>query len=320
LGREDSGREYVTALTGIDNVLVMYFRPEEIPARIDQSNVDLGITGEDLYREFGEGSALSHLLLPKLGFGAARLTVAVPQSWIDVTSLSDIDEVAMSYRLKRGQNLRVATKFPKLTRTFFSANGISNYRIVESSGATEGAPAAGIADMIVDLTSSGATLAQNHLKEITGGTVLETDACLIAARRESLWTPAKFRILDHFVEQIEARQYANLLSLLRFSVEESKAERTRHHLVGTLGCSIVSHQARQTDRTDSAGAPSHDIVATCPTDKVYAAVAFLRSMDSIRIVATRCEFLYDRPSPACEAFYQILKRGCYDDGSPNERH
>ena len=117
-----------------------------------------------------------------LGFGFANVVVAVPQAWIDVRSMADLDDVATAFRLQHDRKMRVATKYVNLTRDFFSEHGIVDYRIVESSGATEGAPAAGTAELIVDITTTGATLAANGLKVVDDGIILRSQANLVAAR------------------------------------------------------------------------------------------------------------------------------------------
>ncbi len=120
-------------------------------------------------------------LLAPLGFGAANVVVAVPQAWIDVRYMSDLADVADGFRARHGRGLRVATKYINTTRRFFAAHDVSDYRIVESSGATEGAPAAGSADLIVDITTTGATLAANALKIIEDGVILRSQANLVAS-------------------------------------------------------------------------------------------------------------------------------------------
>ena len=117
-----------------------------------------------------------------LGFGYANVVVAVPQAWIDVRSMADLDDVATSFRLAHDRRMRVATKYVNLTRGFFASHGIVDYRIVESAGATEGAPAAGTAELIVDITTTGTTLAANGLKVIDDGAILRSQANLVAAR------------------------------------------------------------------------------------------------------------------------------------------
>ncbi len=142
----------------------------------------LGVTGEDLVREMIPDADKKVVLIDGLGFGFANVVVAVPQAWIDVRDMADIDDVATAFRQHHGRKMRVATKYINLTRDFFSAHGIIDYRIVESSGATEGAPAAGTAEMIVDITTTGTTLAANGLKVVEDGTILRSQANLVAAR------------------------------------------------------------------------------------------------------------------------------------------
>ena len=131
----------------------------------------MGVTGEDLVREQMPDADKRVVLIHGLGFGFATVVVAVPQALIDVRTMADIDDVATSFRHHHGRKMRVATKYINLTRDFFSSQGVIDYRIVESSGATEGAPAAGSAELIVDITTTGATLVANGLKIIDDGDI-----------------------------------------------------------------------------------------------------------------------------------------------------
>jgi ATP phosphoribosyltransferase len=117
-------------------------------------------------------------ILSRLDFGPANVVVAVPVSWLDVASMSDLDDVSAEFYARHGRRLRVATKYRNLTRRFFAERGVTGYRIVESTGATEGAPAAGIAEIIVDITTSGATLKANQLKVLDDGLILKSQAVL----------------------------------------------------------------------------------------------------------------------------------------------
>ena len=301
--KSGDGREYVAKLNGIDGVSIIYFRPDEIPARIELGDAHIGLTGEDLYREYGEGRHASHLLMPNLGFGAARLVVGVPQSWIDVATLNDLDEAAMLFHQKHGRSLRVATKFAKLTRAFFAENGIVEYTLVESAGATEGAPAAGVADLIVDLTSTGATMAQNHLKEIDGGTVIASHCCMIASLKDTLWPRDTLAALEHVVEQIEARGRAKATQVLRFSVPHKSSAQTLRTLGAKHGCTVTSI------RTESETSGKRDfVVALCAPAKVYGVVHFLRDAGAAETIVDRSEFIYQGGSAAIAGFRQALKR------------
>src|SRR5205814_10165472 len=150
------------------------------------------------------------VFLDRLRFGYANVVVAVPQAWIDVRSMADLDDVATAFRLKHDRKMRVATKYLNLTRDFFSQSGITDYRIVESEGATEGAPAAGTAELIVDITTTGATLAANALKVIDDGVILRSQANLVAAR-PAAWGEeerASARIvLDRLAAEARARAF-----------------------------------------------------------------------------------------------------------------
>ena len=123
------------------------------------------------------------LLIDSLGFGSANVVVAVPQAWIDVRTMADLDDVTTGFRAQHNRRMRVATKYINLTRNFFAAHGVVDYRIVESAGATEGAPAVGTAEMIVDITTTGATLAANGLKVLDDGVILRSQANLVASKR-----------------------------------------------------------------------------------------------------------------------------------------
>lgn len=301
--RVGNGREYVSSLVGMNDVDVIYLRPEEIPNRVEQGDAHAGITGEDLYREYGEGQPASLLLMPKLGFGGARLVVAVPQSWVDVSSMSDLDEAAMLFHQRHGRSLRVATKFSRLTRSFFSESGIVEYSLVESSGATEGAPAAGVADFVVDLTSTGTTLAENHLKEIAGGTVLQTEACLIASLRAAPWSGRAIGALEHLVEQIEARIRATSQLVLRFSLPAKTASKAKQQLIEKYGCVL----SLWNETADSTAHGRIFVVAYCPRAKLYGVVKFLKSSGAAGIIVDRGEFIFAGSSPAFDTFKQALK-------------
>jgi ATP phosphoribosyltransferase len=142
----------------------------------------MGVTGEDLVREHIALADLKTSFIKALGFGHAEVVVAVPECWLDVQYVRDLEEVAAQFVRQHGRRLRLATKYVNLSRRFFARKGFFGYRIVGSLGATEGAPAAGSADLIVDITSSGETLRANHLKLLDDGGILQSQANLVASR------------------------------------------------------------------------------------------------------------------------------------------
>ncbi|AZO16460.1 ATP phosphoribosyltransferase [Mesorhizobium sp. M2A.F.Ca.ET.043.05.1.1] len=178
-------RKYRARIDGIDNVEVAFLSASEIAGEIGQGAVDLGITGEDLLRENLADWEARAEIVARLGFGHADVVVAVPDIWLDVDTMADLDDVAADFRQRHGRRLRIATKYWRLTQQFFSLkHGIQVYRIVESLGATEGAPAAGLADVIVDITTTGSTLRANHLKVLGDGVILKSQACLVASKKQ----------------------------------------------------------------------------------------------------------------------------------------
>jgi ATP phosphoribosyltransferase len=181
-----AGRQYRGSMAGADDIEVAFLSASEIARELAAGSVHLGITGEDLVRETIVDADAKIALLAPLGFGNADVVVAVPELWIDVWTMADLDDVAAGFRARHGRRLRIATKYWNLTQRFFAAHGIALYRVVESLGATEGAPAAGTADLIVDITTTGSTLVANHLKILEDGVILRSQANL-AGSRTAAW-------------------------------------------------------------------------------------------------------------------------------------
>ncbi len=177
-------RSYRGRVEGIDDVEIAFLSASEISREIGAGSVDFGVTGEDLVRE-GLADADDRVeFCARLGFGHADVVVAVPDIWLDVDTMADLGDVAADFRSRHGRRLAIATKYWRLTQQHFSgSHGIQLYRIVESLGATEGAPASGSADIIVDITSTGSTLTANHLKILSDGIILRSQACLVRARK-----------------------------------------------------------------------------------------------------------------------------------------
>ena len=193
IDRLGADRGYRGLLTGLDGVEVAFLSASEIAQNLRDGKVDLGVTGQDLLNEKIPPDDKAVQLLLRLGFGPANVVVAVPECWLDVATMADLDEIAESFYERHGRRLRVATKYHNLTRRFFAEKGVTGYRIVESLGATEGAPAAGIAEIIVDITTTGSTLAANSLKILDDGVILESCAVL-AGRTGALKDPRVERL------------------------------------------------------------------------------------------------------------------------------
>ena len=224
-------RGYTAKLDGLKGIEVRLISATEIAGAVFSGEVHLGVTGEDVLRELADDLDGRVLLMQALGFGRADLVVAAPKSWIDVTTMADVDEVAHLFLARTGRRLRVATKYLTQTRAFFARHGIIDYRIVESGGATEGAPAAGAAELITDITSSGATLEANGLKVLADGLILSSQAQLAASLRAD-WGALRLDAARRLLRILEARARARRTATLTWPAEADAAARAA---VATLG-------------------------------------------------------------------------------------
>jgi ATP phosphoribosyltransferase len=204
LARAGAERGYRGHLEAIDDVEVAFISATEIAKSLRDGIVDCGITGEDVLREAVPAEVETIAIPLRLPFGNANVVVAVPESWLDVAGVADLDDVSVGFYERHGRRMRVATKYKYLTRRFFAERGVTGYRIVESAGATEGAPAAGSAEIIVDITTTGSTLAANYLKILDDGIILKSQAVL-AARTDVLKTSALIMLQSRLAAVAAAR-------------------------------------------------------------------------------------------------------------------
>jgi ATP phosphoribosyltransferase len=203
IARPGGARSYLGAVEGMPEVTVRFFPASEIARELIRGNIDFGVTGRDLIHETSESGPASVRFAKPLGFGNADVVVAVPEAWIDVTHMHDLADVASDFRSRHGRWMRVATKYITITRQFFAEAGITEYRIVESLGATEAAPASSVADIIVDITTTGSTLAANGLRVLEDGVMLRSEACLVVSL-QAAWSSERKALLDRVLERLGA--------------------------------------------------------------------------------------------------------------------
>ena len=184
--RTGDARGYRGRLAGVDGIEVAFLSAGEIAHRLGDRSVQMGVTGIDLLREHIADTDDKIDLVRRLDFGHADVVVAVPECWFDVDTMADLDEVSERFYERHKRRMRVATKYLNVTRRFFNRKGVTGYRTVDSLGATEGAPAAGVAELIVDITSTGSTLKANNLKILDDGLILRSEACLSVIKGEDL--------------------------------------------------------------------------------------------------------------------------------------
>jgi ATP phosphoribosyltransferase len=278
-------RDYRGAIAGLDGVEVAYLSASEITTQLAAGAAHLGVTGEDLVREMIPDADSKVVLIEGLGFGFANVVVAVPQAWIDVRTMADLDDVGTSFRQTHDRKMRVATKYVNLTRAFFSQHGIIDYRIVESTGATEGAPAAGTAELIVDITTSGATLAANGLKIVEDGVILRSQANLVAARGAN-WGAAERElarvILDRIAAQARAKAFREVRA--RFAACDARL--------------VTAAQEKFGVQTPFGGPTSSGMLTLhCPPGEVYALTSFLRDNGAEAVAVADIDYVFSRDNP-----------------------
>ena len=302
LKRAQSARGYVGRLEGVPDAEILFVATGEIPGLLERGAANLGVTGEDLLREQIADLDRSVAVVKRLGFGFADLIVAVPRSWIDVRTMADLDDVAVGFHRRHGRRLRVATKYLALTRAFFARHGIADYRIVESLGATEGAPASGAAEAIVDITSTGATLAANNLKILEDGLILKSEACLTASLAAD-WGPGARRAVRHVLDMIAARDRAQDMRVVHFGLAGRDFRQLAAELAERFGCVPLSDGEQDPARGEFA--------LQCPTRTLHAVAERLKSAGSVRIVATQADYIFEADNPYYAALAGRL------DGSGN---
>ncbi len=274
------GRDYRGTVPELSGVEVAYLSASEIASHLAQGSIHLGVTGEDLLREMIPNADERVLLIDGLGFGFANVVVAVPQAWIDVRNMHDLDDVATAFHAKHDRRMRVATKYVNLTRGFFAQHGVADYRIVESLGATEGAPATGAAELIVDITTTGATLAANGLKVLEDGIMLRSQANLVASLGAN-WGNDERAAARALLDRVAAERRARTMREVRTRFKGADAE-------------LVAEAKGRFGVIAPLGAPTSSGMVTllCPPDSVHELAIFLREAGAETVIVASPEYVF----------------------------
>jgi ATP phosphoribosyltransferase len=284
-------RDYRGVLVGAPHVEIAFVSASEIVHHLATGQAHLGVTGEDLIREqLADADERLEILSP-LGFGHANVVVAAPEAWIDVRNMADLEDVAAAYRARRGERMRVATKYVNLTRHYFAAHGVTDYRIVESLGATEGAPAAGQAELIVDITTTGATLKANALKVLDDGIMLKSQANLVASLKAD-WSPRAREAARAVLSRIAAEEEARLTREVRARVASAPAD------------FVAQAQARFASRAPFGDPAEGRVTLHCPVASVAEVADWLIGMGAERVSVGALAYVFC----ARNALYERLER------------
>ena len=285
-------RDYRGVLAGVDNVDIAFLSAGEITRHLAEGSVHMGVTGEDLVRETIPDLDARAVLLTRLGFGEANVVVAVPRAWIDVRTMADLADVASGFRARRGERMRVATKYVHLTRRYFAECGVTDYRIVESLGATEGAPAAGQAELIVDITTTGATLEANALKVLDDGIILRSEANLVASRN-ARWDAG-------------ARESARKILSRIAAEEEARPTRDVAAILPAFSDNHIAKVAASFDAKLRRRSADGHLVIQCPRDRAPALADWLIMQGADSVTAGQHDYVFSARNPLWEMLAAAL--------------
>jgi ATP phosphoribosyltransferase len=307
------------------DVEVVFQRAADIPPLVQNGDATLGITGYDILAEHrgtsDEEAGEEHydddiiVLERKLGYGGCRLVVAVPETWIDVSTCADLWHLAGYYFTQKGRGLRIATKYPTLTGQFLRRYGITHCKIVSPHGALEAAPLTDTADLIVDLTETGTTLRENHLKLLDDGVVLHSQACLFGNVHMLQQSKAAMRVASMMLELIDARMQAQHRSMLTAHMELEEVgeiQRIAEQLkVRVPGFEFRVASFDPVERT-TAGRHGYTIAGVVrlggSTAELLETVAVLRSLGAVHIDVTPLTYRFEDGSRSVRSLRERLKR------------
>jgi ATP phosphoribosyltransferase len=301
-------RQYRARMRGLPGgpAEVVFQRASDIFDEVNGGTVDLGITGYDIVAEHRSEEDEIVVVHGELGFRRCSLVLAVPEGWVDVTSVADLAEVAVELR-SGGRALRVATKYPNLARQFLYDRGMTYFELVEVSGAIEAAPMLETADVICDITSSGVTLRENRLKSVAGGVVVESQACLIGHRRGLLADPERLEATHGLLELIEAylrsRQQVSITANIRGESAEGVARRVLASggVAGLRGPTVARVFPK-----DAADGDWFALTVVVGEDVLLPAVESLRRAGASEVTATQVRYVFEQKSWTFEALKRQL--------------
>lgn len=316
-------RQYLARIGSMPGLEVVFQRAADIPLLVQDGDAALGITGYDILAEHrGSGDEELEdddydddlmLLERDLGYGGCRLVVAVPETWIDVSTCADLWHLAGYYRTHKGRGLRIATKYPVLTGQFLRKHGITHCKIISPHGALEAAPLTDTADLIVDLTETGTTLRENHLKLLDDGVVLRSQACFIGNARLLSEGSEALQMASIMLELIDARMQARNRSMLTAHVQVENADEL-HHIHRQLQSRLTGFEYRvsRSETVSAEEAQWYTISGVVSTGgsiaDLLATVATLRSLGAMHIHVTPLTYRFTEESNNVRALRERLKR------------
>ena len=286
-----SARRYTASVPALPGVAVLFQRTADIPQKVEEGSAEIGITGLDRYLEYRHDDSRVATLIEDLNYGRCELSLAVPYSWLDVTSVADLADLALEFR-QEGKQLRIATKYPRLLRRYLFERGINYFTLVAASGTLEAAPSAGYADLIADLTSTGTTLRENQLKTLEDGAILSSHACVIANPTVLSGSATASRLARGLADLMEAHLRAGPFYRLTANVQGASPEGVsaailaRPDLAGLRGPTVA--RVYNVEEQDW-----HSVSLLVKKEQLLEAVDHLRNCGAVDIAASQVSYLFD---------------------------
>jgi ATP phosphoribosyltransferase len=323
--KRSNPRQYLASVGSMPDVEVVFQRAADIPSLVQDGDAALGITGYDILAEHRgrdeDETNEDHydddiiVLERRLGYGACRLVLAVPETWIDVQTCADLWHLAGYYFTQKGRGLRIATKYPTLTGQFLRRHGITHCKIISPHGALEAAPLTDTADLIVDLTETGTTLRENHLKLLDDGVVLHSQACLFGNVRLLQQSKAAMQVASMMLELIDARTQAQNRSMLTAHMELENAGEIQH-IAEQLKARVPEFEFRVAGfdpvEYTTVGGHGYTIAGVVrlgsSTAELLEIVAVLRSLGAVHIDVTPLTYRFEGVSRSVRFLRERLKR------------
>lgn len=302
-----NSRRYTGTVPAIPGVEVLFQRTADVTQKVEEGSAELGVTGLDRVLEYRNDEARASVLIEDLEYGRCEFVMAVPDSWMDVTSLSDLADLALEFR-QEGKQLRIATKYPRLLRGYLYERGINYFTLVPASGAMEAAPSAGYADLIADLTATGVTLRENQLKQLDEGTILASQACLIANPVLLSVSSEALALARSIVELMEGHLRAEPYYRLTANVRAASAEEVsstvlaRPDLAGLRGPTVA--RVYNIEEQDW-----FNVSLLIKKGQLLEAVDHLRDCGAIDVAASQLSYLFDGHSEAYENLFGRNAKG-----------
>lgn len=291
-------RQYTGIMPAIPSMGLLFQRVKDVVYKVADGTADLGISGLDVVYENPSDNVI--IIDPALDYGHCKLVIAVPESWVDVENLNDLADVAIEFRENKGRNLRIATTFTHQTREFLHANQIHYFNLVKADGAIEAAPTIGYADIIVDLTQTGTTLRENHLKQIEGGTIANSQACLIGHKDALLTKPHVLRAVKSMCEYFDAARQGKAYVQLSVDMAANTAEELGELLTanplthGLIGPTIA--EIYGASKTPSNSDKWFTVTLTIPNNNIETTVNFLRESGGTHVLVSPVRYAFFQQS------------------------